>query len=96
MSQQRRLELATRRGELSALIGFQRTTLAQQAWPVASALSVADRALAGVDWLKRHPLALAVAVVALVIARPRRVWRWSARIYFLWRGWQGLRARLLA
>lgn len=95
MNQQRRLELATRRGELSALIGMQRTALAQQIWPLTTALATADRAVAGVDWLKRNPRVVAAAFTALLIARPRRVWRWSKRIFFLWRGWQGLRSKLL-
>ena len=95
MSEQRRLELATRRGELSALIGVERTKLAQQIWPVAKVLGVADRGVAGVTWLKRNPRVLALAATVLLIIRPRRVWRVGKRIFFLWRGWQGLRARLL-
>lgn len=52
----------------------------------------ADKALAGVDWLKHHPAAVAVAVVVLVVASPKRAWRWGKRGFLVWRGWQTVRS----
>lgn len=90
----RLIELAAKRGELKAKIAMQRDAVAQHAWPVAKALGAADRALAGVEWVKRHPGAVAGAVAAMVAAKPRRIVRWARRGFFLWKSWQALRSRL--
>lgn len=88
------LELAQRHGALKVRIEAQRRQLGLAAAPLESALARGDVALRGVDWLKRHPAAVGVAVVAVVLARPGRAWRWAKRGFFLWRGWQALRASL--
>ena len=51
--------------------------------------------LKGVDWLKHHPLAVVVAVASVVVARPQRAWRWARRGFFVWRGWQAIRNKLV-
>lgn len=85
------LQLATRQGALKARIEAQRRTLAKQAMPLESALARGDAVLQGVDWLKHHPIAIGAAVAAVVVARPRRAWRWAKRGFFVWRSWQGIR-----
>lgn len=90
----RLLELATRHGALKARIDEQRRMLAQQAEPLAGMLDKGDAVLKGVDWLKHHPAAVGAAVTMVVIARPRRAWRWLQRGFFFWRGWQALRNSL--
>lgn len=90
----RLLELAVRRGQLSVHIDLQRQTLAQQLAPVATAAAVADQAVAGVDWLKRNPKVVAVAVAVLVALKPKRLWSWSRKAFMLWRGWSALKSRL--
>lgn len=85
------LVLATRHGALKARIDAQRFALAAHAEPIESALARGDAALRGVDWLKDHPAAVAAAVAAVVVARPRRSWHWAKRGFLLWRGWQGMR-----
>lgn len=90
------LELATRHGALKARIDEQRRTLAQQSLPLERALAQGDTLVQGVDWLKHHPAAVAVAVTAIVVARPSRAWRWAKRGFFVWRGWQALRNSLSA
>lgn len=90
----RLLELATRHGALKARIDAQRLRLAQHAEPLERALEKGDRALAGVDWLKQHPAVVGVGVAALVVARPKRAWRWASRGLFVWRGWQGIKKSL--
>lgn len=92
--QARLLELAVRKGELKARSAQQRDALAASTWPVEKALGVADSALLGVDWLKRHPGTVGLAVAAAAILRPRRSWRWARRGFFLWSGWRALRKRL--
>jgi hypothetical protein len=68
--------------------------LSRHAQPLEAALARGDAVLQGVDWLKHHPLAVGAAVAAVVVARPRRAWRWAKRGIFLWRGWRALRATL--
>jgi len=89
------LDLATRHGLLKARIEEQRRALARHSVPLEAALARGDTVLKGVDWLKHHPAAIAVAVTAAVIARPRRALRWARRGFFLWRGWQAVRNSLL-
>lgn len=88
------LELATRHGALQARIEQQRQTLAGQAEPLAAALQRGDAVLAGVDWLKHHPAAIGAALAAVVVAQPKRAWRWAKRGFFVWRGWQAVRSSL--
>lgn len=88
------LELATKHGALKVRIDEQRRILARHAVPLEAALARGDTVLQGVDWLKHHPLAIGAAVAAVVVARPRRAWRWAKRGFFVWRGWQALRNSL--
>ena len=88
------LELATRRGLLQARIDEQRRALALHSVPLQAALARGDTLLKGVDWLKHHPLAIAIAVAAIVVARPKKAWRWARRGLFVWRGWQAVRSSL--
>ena len=85
------LQLAERHGALKARIDAQRGELAKHAQPIEAAFAHGDAVLRGVDWLKHHPAAVFVAVAGAVLARPRRVWRWPQRGFFLWRGWLSLR-----
>ena len=39
--------------------------------------------------------AVAVAVASVVVARPQRAWRWARRGFFVWRGWQAIRTKLV-
>lgn len=90
----RSIELAARRGELKARIGMQRDAMVQHVQPLADFLASADRAVAGVDWLKQHPGAVGAAVAGLVLLRPRRAWRWAKRGFFFWQSWRALRRRI--
>lgn len=90
------LKLAQRHGALRERIAEQRNTLAGHAGPLERALGKADKALAGIEWIKAHPQVVGVAVAVVVVASPKRAWRWSKRFYFVWRGWQSLRNSLLA
>lgn len=91
---ERLLELASRQGMLKARIEAQRQMLGQHALPLESAFAVADKAVAGVDWVKKNPLPVGVAVAVLAILKPSRAWRWAKRGIFVWRGWQNLRNSL--
>ena len=95
MNQQRLLELATRRGELTATIAMQRSALQSHMRPLLPVFGVADRAVDGAHWLRRHPWVVGVALAVVAIARPVRAWRWGKRAFFLWRGWKNLRTKLI-
>jgi hypothetical protein len=87
----RALELASRRGALRERIEVQRAALAVHTVGLSTACARGDAVLRGVDWLKQHPLAVGAAVLVVVLARPRRAWRWGGRALFLWRGWRSVR-----
>ena len=89
------LVLAMRHGELKARIAAQRQDLTRHTAPLESALARGDDVLQGVNWLRHHPVAIGIAIAAAVIVRPRAAWRWSKRGFFLWRGWQAVRNKLL-
>lgn len=88
------LELATRHGALKVRIEEQRRQLARHSEPLEAALGRGDAVLKGVDWLKHHPVAVGIAVAAVVVARPKRAWRWARSSFFLWRGWQAVKNNL--
>lgn len=87
----RALELAARRGMLSERIAAQRLALGHHAGALQNLCASGDSLLRGVDWLKQHPATVGAAVFAVVLARPKRAWRWARRGIFLWRGWRSLR-----
>jgi hypothetical protein len=90
----RLLDLATRRGVLKARIAEQRRSLNLHVGPLQEALARGDAVLKGVDWLKHHPVAVGAAVTAVVVARPKRAWRWAKRGLVVWRGWKIARSAL--
>jgi hypothetical protein len=63
--------------------------------PVCAAV---DHVGAGLRWLRGHPQALAAgglaAGVALLVARPRVLWRWTRRSLVVWQAWRKGRAWL--
>ena len=91
---ERRLELAMRRGWLQSEIELQRGRLAAQAQPLAQTLSKVDGLNARLLRLREHPGLIAAAVAALVIVRPCRLWRWGKRGMALWTLGRSLRDRL--
>jgi len=86
--------LAMRHGALRARIDEQRRLLQKQTVPFEALLARGDAAVHGVDWLKQHPGAIAAALAALVVVRPKAAWRWAKRGFFVWRGWQAVRNSL--
>ncbi len=91
---ERQLELAYRRGILQARSAQQRQALSRHAQPVIGVCAAGDQALAGVDWLKRHPLAVFLTTFALVVAKPIRAYRWGRRGFKFWQAFHLLRKKL--
>lgn len=66
-------ELRLRRERLVARSAVQRVELARELSPLSGPVSLVERGLAGIDWLRRHPVAIALGVAAVVVIRPRRI-----------------------
>lgn len=86
-------DLASRRHELVGRSRTLRAQLVADARTFAPVLTTADRVRDGLHWLKHNPLWVGVAVTALVVWRPSRLWRWGGKAWSAWRLWQ--RARVL-
>jgi len=71
-------ELATRREALVARGARERETMREAMRGIRRGLAVADRTLAVFDRIKRKPLAAGLAAVAvgLLLASPRRAFKW--------------------
>lgn len=98
--EKRLIELGLQRGRLQERIASQRATLAGQLRPIAGALISTDQALAtarrGIDYVKRHPGQVGVAVALLAVLRPKGIWRWGRRSFIAWSLWKKIRTRLAA
>lgn len=92
------IELHLKRGRLLERIAVQRKTLARQMEPVRVACDITDRAIAvardSTRFVRQHPAGVAALVAVTVALRPRVVWRWLQRGFFVWRSWRVLRVRL--
>lgn len=90
----RLVELALRKQRLQLQSAALRLDLAHRAAPFAPIFGVADRVRNGFRWLRRHPEAVAAAAVALLVARPRQLFRWARRGVIAWQAWRKLHGLL--
>ncbi len=92
--QEKLIELHQQRGRLLERIAAQRQVLLQQLTPLQGALDVRDRTTRLIQdakaFVQSHPLGVALAIVAMVVLKPRTVLRWTQRGFFAWRTWRGL------
>ena len=88
-------QLHVRRERLIAKSAAQRDELALLVVPLRRPVHVADRAVAGAQYLRAHPGVVVIAVAAFVVLSPKRAFRWARRAFGLWRGYR-LVARVLA
>lgn len=93
-------DLYVRRGRLLERIATQRVDLSREAQPVRAVLGTADHLLGyarvAANYVLQHPGIAALALAALFITKPRRVWRWTKRAFFAWQTWRTVRTRLRA
>lgn len=102
MVSRKEAELLARRAMLRERIRAQRQALAQAAQPLAAACARVDTVCAwsvGVfrqarELAAHHPLAIGGVIALLMALRPRRVWRWGARLFWMWRASRPLLALL--
>lgn len=83
-------EFRTRREQLIARAAVQRAEFVRELRPLSGPIATAGRVFAGITWLRRHPLAMAVAVAVVVAIRPRRILSGVGQGIALWRIAQNL------
>lgn len=88
------IELALKRQRLQLQAAAQRVMILQALESATPAFGAADKLRAGWRWAKGHPEWLAGIGVALLVARPRTVWRWAGRSFLAWRALHRLRGAL--
>ena len=84
------LELALRKQRLQITSESLRTDFGRCAAELAPVFAGADCAVEGTRWLRRNPQLLVVAGVALLVIRPKSVWRWARRTFVGWQAWRKL------
>ena len=77
-------QLAERRQQLVALSAAQRTTLSYTLEPWRARLSLVDRGVAVLCYVKRHPILMVGGSLLLAALRRRRVGRWLQRGLIAW------------
>ena len=85
------IDIMVKRERLLARCAAQRDELSSLAVQFATPLKVADRAVAAVDFLRRHPLVLVVAGAFFAAVERRRSWTWVKRGFVVWRSYRALR-----
>jgi len=84
-------EVMRERERLLARCDAQRAEIAALAPQWEGPLRIADRVVAGVNYLRHHPVVLGVLVAALAIVQRRGWWGWVQRGFVLWRGYRAFR-----
>ena len=87
----RQQALAARCEALQARSAGLRRQLADDSRVLHAPLALADRALAGLRWLRLHPQWLLAGAATLLILRPRRTLRLGRRLWSGWRAWLQIR-----
>lgn len=81
-------DLAARKQALLADSGALRQQAVAQAQGLAPAFAAADALRAGWRWVRANPLVPVALGVAVVVARPRLLWRIARRAWLGWQLWQ--------
>ncbi len=84
------LELALKKQRLQIASAGLRDEFGRCAAGLAPVFSGADCVVEGARWARRNPQIVAAATVALIVARPKRAWRWARRAFFGWQAWRKL------
>ena len=88
------LELALKKQRLQIAGDTLRKDFGRHAGGLRPVFSGADVAVDAAYWLRAHPQVVVAAGVALLVAKPSRVWRWGRRAFVGWQAWRKLRALL--
>jgi len=90
------VELALRKQRLQIDSAALRSDLSRFAAGLSPLFAATDHVADGVSWLRRHPQILAAAVLGLLLARPRRVLRWTRRAFIGWQAWRRMKGLLVS
>ena len=85
------IDIVVKRERLLARVAAQRDDLTMLAQQLEGPLKVADRVVAGVQYVRRHPVVLGAAVALLAVVERRRLWLWARRGFVVWRTYRALR-----
>lgn len=82
------LELALKKQRLQIAGEALRRDVAHHATGLTPVFTGADVAVEVVRSLRRHPQVVVAVGVALIVARPKRAWRWGRRAFVGWQAWR--------
>ena len=88
------VELALKKQRLQLQAAAQRVKIMRALESTGPALGVAEKFRTGWRWAKSHPEWLVGIGVALIVARPRIVFRWARRSFIVWRTLRRLRGAI--
>jgi hypothetical protein len=77
-------QLAARRQQLVAQAAAQRTALAHDLAPWRARLAVVDQGVAGIRYIRRHPVLMMGAALVLAALRLRLTGKWLQRGLLMW------------
>jgi hypothetical protein len=86
------LELALKKQRLQIQGETLRSDVARHAGGLRPAFAGADLAVDAGYWLRAHPQIVVATTVALLVAKPGRVWRWGRRAFVGWQAWRKVRS----
>ena len=78
------IRLAERRSLLLEQAAAQRTALIQNLEPWRPRLALADRGIAALRYMGRHPALMVAATLSLAALRPQRAGKWLQRGWVMW------------
>jgi hypothetical protein len=84
-------EVMREREQLLERCDTQRQYVGALAGQFAGTLKIADGAVAGIKYLRSHPVLLGIAAAALAAARGRGILKWARRGFLAWRAYRTLR-----
>ena len=85
------VELALKKQRLQLQASAQRVRILYAIESASPAFGLADKTRDAVRWAKAHPEVLVGVGVTLLVVRPRALFRWAKRGFFLWEGLRRLR-----
>ncbi len=85
------IDVMRERERLLARCNAQRAEIAVLTRQLDGPLAIADRAIAGINYLRQHPAVLGALVALLAIVQRRGWWGWAQRGFVLWRAYRAFR-----
>ena len=86
------LELALKKQRLQIQGESLRSDFGRHAGGLRPIFAGADLTVDAAHWLRAHPQIVVATTVALLVAKPSRVWRWGRRAFVGWQTWRQLRS----